>query len=203
MAVLLVGIAIMSIMLSVAMPVWHQQVQREKEAELIFRGEQYAHAIVLFQHKYGATLPPNVDVLVEQKFLRKKYKDPITGQDFQPIYQAAASQPGRTPGQTTGGTPGQPGPGNTPPAASGSPSGDVTGTTPTGGLIGVVSKSTAASIRLYNGFDHYNQWAFLYTQVTPVGGPGAVGGGGAGAAQPGQPGQPRQPMPNRPQPPKP
>jgi type II secretory pathway pseudopilin PulG len=197
MAVLLVGIAVMTIMLSVAMPVWHQQVQREKEAELIFRGEQYAHAIVLFQHKYGAALPPNVDVLVEQKFLRKKYKDPITGGDFQPIYQATASQPGTVPGQTTGGAAGQPRAGSAPSAGSGRPSGDITGTTPQGGLIGVVSKSTAAAIRLYNGFDHYNQWAFLYTQVAPVGGPGAVGGQGGGTARPGQPtsGRPQAPKP--------
>lgn len=189
MAVLLVGITIMSIMLSVAMPVWHQQVQREREAELIFRGEQYAHAIVLFQHKYGATLPPNIDVLIDQKFLRKKYKDPITGGDFQPIYQAAPAQAGTArPGQTTG---------SAPPTGSTPPAGDAAGTMPHGGLVGVVSKSKAKSIRLYNGFDHYNQWAFVYTQVTQAPSP-------ITPAKPGQPGQPAgaarpgMPMPSRP-----
>jgi hypothetical protein len=29
--------------------------------------------------------PPNIDVLVEQRFLRKKFKDPITNDDFQPL----------------------------------------------------------------------------------------------------------------------
>jgi type II secretory pathway pseudopilin PulG len=188
MAVLLVGIAVMSILLSVAMPVWHQQVQREKEAELIFRGEQYAHAIVLFQHKYGATLPPNIDVLIDQKFLRKKYKDPITGGDFQPIYQATASAPGTTPTQTTGATTPAAGAASTPGAA---------GATPQGGLVGVVSKSPAASIRLYKGFDHYNQWAFLFTQVQPTSAP--ITPGSNGTQQPGAP-QPGQPLPQRPQP---
>src|ERR1700682_325011 len=45
MAVLLVSMSIMAIMLTVAMPVWKQTVQREKEEELVFRGMQYVHAL--------------------------------------------------------------------------------------------------------------------------------------------------------------
>ena len=85
MAALLVALAIMSIMMSVAMPVWRQAAQREKEEELVFRGQQYVHAIALFSRKSSNAFPPNVNVLVEQRFLRKKYKDPITNDDFQPI----------------------------------------------------------------------------------------------------------------------
>ena len=59
--------------------------QREKEEELVFRGEQYAHAIGLFQRRTANSYPPNLDVLVQQKLLRKKYKDPITDDDFVPI----------------------------------------------------------------------------------------------------------------------
>jgi hypothetical protein len=69
--------------LSTAMPVYQTVVRREREAELIFRGEQYARAIALFQRKYLNALPPDVDVLVKERFLRKKYKDPITRGDFQ------------------------------------------------------------------------------------------------------------------------
>ena len=72
-AVLLVGIAVMSILMSVAMPIWKQAVQREKEQELVFRGEQYARAIGLFQRKFAGAFPPSIDVMVEQRFLRKKY----------------------------------------------------------------------------------------------------------------------------------
>lgn len=92
MAALIVGIAVMGVMAAVALPVISQAVQRDKEAELVFRGEQYARAVGLFQRKMGpGTLPPNLDVLVDQKFLRRKYKDPITGKDFRPV-SAAESQ---------------------------------------------------------------------------------------------------------------
>ena len=58
MAAVLVGVAIMSIVMSALLPVWRQQVQREKEAELAFRGEQYARAIYLFQRANGGRNPP-------------------------------------------------------------------------------------------------------------------------------------------------
>ena len=70
MAALLVTLAIMSILMSVAMPVWRQEARREKEAELIFRGEQYARAIALFRSKNNGALPASVDVLVTGRFLR-------------------------------------------------------------------------------------------------------------------------------------
>ncbi len=99
MAALLVAMSIMAVMMTVAMPVWKQSAQREKEEELVFRGKQYVHAIALFQRKYVGAYPPNLNVLVEQRFLRKKFKDPITDDDFQPIPF----------GQPTPGPPGPPG----------------------------------------------------------------------------------------------
>src|SRR5438445_7993833 len=85
MAALLVAMRIMAIMLTVVMPVWKHAAQREKEDELVFRGLQYVHAIGMFQRKFANAYPPNIDVLVEQRFLRKKFKDPITNEDFVPI----------------------------------------------------------------------------------------------------------------------
>src|SRR4029450_1654825 len=49
MAALLVGMSVMAIIMSVAMPVWNTAARRERETELIFRGEQYARAVALFQ----------------------------------------------------------------------------------------------------------------------------------------------------------
>jgi type II secretory pathway pseudopilin PulG len=46
MVVLLIGMAITAIWMSAALPAWRQQVQRQREEDLIFRGEQYARAIV-------------------------------------------------------------------------------------------------------------------------------------------------------------
>src|SRR5215510_7260041 len=85
MVALLVTLSVMTVIMTVALPVLSTMAQRERETELVFRGQQYARAVGLFQRKYGNALPPNVDVLIEQKFLRKKYKDPITGDDFQVV----------------------------------------------------------------------------------------------------------------------
>src|ERR1700676_4282333 len=95
MAALLVGRGILAVMMTVVMPVWTQTAQREKEAELVFRGEQYARAIELYGRKLPGALPPNLDVLIDQKFLRKKYKDPITGGDFDLVSPAATPGPQR------------------------------------------------------------------------------------------------------------
>jgi type II secretory pathway pseudopilin PulG len=108
MAALLVGLSVMSVMMAAALPVWSHATRREREEELIWRGEQYRRAIMLFQRKYANTFPPTVDILVEQKFLRKKYKDPITGDDFQ-IIPVGGALPGA-------GGPGAPQPGTRPPA---------------------------------------------------------------------------------------
>ena len=74
MAALLVGLAIMAVLMSVALPAWRHLARREKEAELAFRGEQYARAIALFRAKNGNNFPPSLDVLVQGRYLRKKYK---------------------------------------------------------------------------------------------------------------------------------
>ena len=96
MAVLLVGMAVMAVLMTAAMPVWRHTTQREKEEELIWRGNQYARAIGLFQRKYANALPPSIDVLVNERFLRKKYLDPVTGGEFQPLTGATpqAAAPG-------------------------------------------------------------------------------------------------------------
>ena len=97
MVALLVSLSVMGIMLSVAMPAWQTASRREKEAELVFRGEQYARAIGQFQRKYGNTSPPTVDVLVTERFLRKKYIDPITKGEFELLSPGSAIQGSSTP----------------------------------------------------------------------------------------------------------
>lgn len=78
MATLLVSLAVMSLLMTVAMPVWRHDAQREKEAELIFRAGQVVHAIELYKKRFANQYPPTLDILVQQKYLRKKYKDPMT-----------------------------------------------------------------------------------------------------------------------------
>jgi len=200
MAALLVGLSIMAIMFTVVMPVWKQASRREKETELIFRGTQYAHAIGLFQRKFANAYPPNIDALVEQRFLRKKFKDPITNDDFAPILagqgvpasgQQPGGQRGGTGSTTGGGRATQPGLSTQSPSVVGRPAGpqlSAAGQT-AGGIQGVTSKSKDQSIRLYNGRNHYNEWAFVYQpQVQQAG-----QGGAPGTAQPGQISQPPGP----------
>jgi len=210
MAALLVGMSIMAVMMTVAMPVWKHNIQREKEEELVFRGKQYVKAIELFGRKYANAQPPNVDVLIEQHFLRKKYKDPVTNDDFD-LLRANQAQPGSgqsgAPGSGPTGAPGRGGPTGSPAPSAGatSPMGATApasaqrgaspigspGANPVGGIIGVASKSKDKSIRLYNGRSHYNEWAFVYQpqQQTPGGGPGAGAPGGIPGQRGGPPGR--------------
>ena len=51
MAALLIAMSVMAILLTVALPTWRQTIQREKEEELIFRGNQYSRAISAYQRK--------------------------------------------------------------------------------------------------------------------------------------------------------
>jgi hypothetical protein len=65
--------------LTVALPSVYQEAQREREEELIFRGTQYARAIVLFRQRFRR-FPSTVDELLETdgiRFLRKAYLDPM------------------------------------------------------------------------------------------------------------------------------
>lgn len=190
MAALLVALSVMSVLLAVAMPVWKQASQREKEAELIFRGQQYARAIGLFQRRAGpGALPPNLDVLVQQRFLRKKYKDPITNDEFQPLLggQQAPGTPGGAPPS---------GPGAAPSGRGAPPTGVTPGTpggTAIGGIQGVVSKSKAKSIRVYNGRGAYNEWSFVFVPQQQAAGPGGAQGAPGGRGGQGGPNGPGGP----------
>lgn len=148
MAALLVGLSVMAILMGAAMPVWSKQAQREREEEYLFRAREYARGVMKWQHKYGASFPPSLDVLVEQRFVRRKYKDPLSGQDFNPVFQTAGpiGQPGvgsaggsATPGQipqgqtqSVGGFGSRPGAGAA--AGTGTGSGFGSGTSSAGGF---------------------------------------------------------------------
>ena len=205
MAALLVAMGIMAVVLSTTMPVYSTMAKRERETELIFRGQQYARAVSLFQRKYGNALPPNLDVLLNERFLRKQFKDPITNDDFQLIgpgspelAEAANAAPVAPGGRGTQQSQQQRGGG--PPLSQMQPQPQVSGrgvqSNPLtsgqapGGIIGVVSKSKATSLRIYNNHDKYNEWLFLATQMSTAAGaptgdlmPGGRGGRAPGGAR--------------------
>ncbi len=71
--------ALMVIAATVAAPRYVQQIKRDREEEMIHRGVQYARAIKKFYKKNGR-YPASLDDLDKGqiKFLRQRYKDPLT-----------------------------------------------------------------------------------------------------------------------------
>jgi hypothetical protein len=98
----------------------------------------------------------------------------------------AGVQPGAQPGARGAAGGQQPPPAGAPPRPGfGQPGGVV------GGIMGVASKSTDASLLVYNGRTKYNEWQFVYVAQTQTpgagpGGPGQRRGGPQGPLGPGQ-----------------
>jgi type II secretory pathway pseudopilin PulG len=78
---------------TVATRQWKTEIRREREAELLFRGDQIRQAIGLYYLTARAgfnAYPRSLDDLVKdpnssatRRYLRKLYKDPITGENFE------------------------------------------------------------------------------------------------------------------------
>ena len=83
-AVVMVATSVLLVALSEAVINWQKAMQREREEELIFRGKQFMRAIELWQRKFPGTYPTTLDALLStnnNRFLRKKWKDPITNSE--------------------------------------------------------------------------------------------------------------------------
>ena len=79
----LIGMAAM-----VAAPGIAFEARRDREQELIHRALQYTRAVRAFSTKFGR-YPSNLSELENTnglRFLRKRYKDPITGKDFKLLH---------------------------------------------------------------------------------------------------------------------
>jgi len=81
----LVAIAIMGTVLGATMEVWHTAMQREKERELLFIGNQFRQALGSYYHA-GNSYPLKLEDLLKdprqpqlRRHLRKIYHDPMTG----------------------------------------------------------------------------------------------------------------------------
>ena len=161
---LLLAMSLLGIVASMALPAWQQMSQRERESELIFRGEQYARAILLYQREQPGAYPPDIDTLVEGRFLRKRYGDPTMAEgEFRLVLQSDQDLSGGT-GTTETGTEGvaeanrSVGEGR-----NENRTGDVQSGGVLGGIVGVASRNTDTSIKTYNGRTIYSEWEFVYT----------------------------------------
>jgi type II secretory pathway pseudopilin PulG len=203
-AVMLIA-ALILIALAIAAPRIGQQIKREKEEELIHRGQEYSNAIKKFYRANNGLYPSSLDQLENtnnKRFLRKRYIDPMTGKDDWKIIHAGEAhldlstitQPptsgGNTSGQSAGSDqipvtppnttqPNNPQPGNV--GLSGSPtqgSGGQFGGGPAigGQIIGVASSSKNNAIKELKGKTHYNEWEFVYDpRFDKPGGKGVIG----------------------------
>jgi len=82
--VLLLAFAVLSIGFTVAIQGLEFQIRRDREEELIHRGVQYSRAVRKFIKAFGR-YPNSIEELENtnnKRFLRKRYKDPISGKDF-------------------------------------------------------------------------------------------------------------------------
>ncbi len=85
---LILFVALLAIAAAVTAPLLSFQLKRDREQELIHRGTQYARAIQHYVKKFGS-YPTSLEALEntnQVRFLRRRYKDPITGKDFKLLH---------------------------------------------------------------------------------------------------------------------
>ena len=123
----MLAVTLILVAMSIEVPRIAQQIKREKEEELVHRGKEYATAVKRFVHKNGGRYPLSVEQLEDTnhiRFLRKKYKDPMTGESDWKMVHAGEAQikiPAPNPGLS--------GPGGVNPGLSGT---NTPGTNPPG-----------------------------------------------------------------------
>jgi type II secretory pathway pseudopilin PulG len=173
--VVLVIVVVMGLMLGMAGRSWKSILQKEREEELLFRGEQYRRAIesyfnVAHGGKAGAQgLYPNKleDLLKDPRsaqtvrHLRRIYKDPMTGDDFELVQGGGEITGLQGVGQKLGG---------------------IRGVRSTSGLEPFRTAGFQKPYEKFNNATAYNGWEFTYEPErlqgqqppgTPVPGPGA------------------------------
>lgn len=187
MVALLAAIAILLLGMAAAAPPWKYVMKDAREEELIFRGTQIADAIARYQRKHGNALPVSIDVLVQGKFLRQAYKDPMTKDGDWRLLRPGETGliPGVVPGapnpRLAPGGAGLPGPGGgglSTPSPTPTPTPRSTSSFGAGGLgggvgpiAGVASRSTEESLRIFNGRSRYNEWIFAPGMPRVIGRP--------------------------------
>src|SRR5580658_7021877 len=77
-------VSVLIIAAAVAAPNLAFQIKRDREEELVHRGVQYTRAIRNYAKRTGRYPVRAEDLLggPDQRFIRKLYKDPMTGKDF-------------------------------------------------------------------------------------------------------------------------
>src|SRR5579872_3583491 len=85
---LLLLVALMTIFAATMVTTIKFEMQRDREEEMVHRGVQYMRAIRAYYRKFNR-FPAKIEDLEntnQLRFLRKRYKDPLTGKDFKLVH---------------------------------------------------------------------------------------------------------------------
>jgi len=193
-------LTILLISLTTALPDIYTANQREREEELIFRGNEYARAIMLYRRQFNR-FPSTVDDLAKKtngfRFLRHAYKDPMTksgkwrfihanaggavldsktlpsAQPTNPLKKSDSGKEENTKEQSSENsqTADQPEKSGKSETAK-SPGDETQGAF----IVGVASTSKKKSVRIWNNHSRYDEWEFLGVTSAPTGAAGAQPG---------------------------
>src|SRR5208282_6324930 len=85
---LLLIVALLVISFAIVAPTIAFEIRRDRELELVHRGVQYTRAIRAYYKKFNRypTRMEDLENTNNLRFLRKRYKDPITHQDFKLLH---------------------------------------------------------------------------------------------------------------------
>lgn len=137
--VAIIAVHVVVILMLVGRAHWRTILQRDLEAELMFRGGQYVRAIESYRRQHINQPPPSLRILEKEKHIRRLYPDPLsdTG-DWNLVIKPMTG--GKkllvVPLEAAGKF-----------LASGT-------------IVGVCSTSPEPSFREYRGRKRYNEWAF-------------------------------------------
>ncbi len=85
---LMLFVSLLAIAALAIAPAIAHQIQRDREEEMMHRAVQYARGVRKFYKKFGR-YPTRIEELENtnnMRFLRRRYKDPITGKDFKILH---------------------------------------------------------------------------------------------------------------------
>ena len=89
MVVLLIAVTVSSILMTVAATTWTHVSRRAAEAELIWRGEQYARGIQCYQQARGVP-PRELEQILEAQCIRKLWEQPLSPDGSWEVIRAVA-----------------------------------------------------------------------------------------------------------------
>lgn len=157
--ILMMAVFIISLGFLIATPVWQTELQREKEEELIFRGRQYVEAVRIFNKKNPGRFPSSLKDLLEKKCIRRLYKDPMTRDGQWNVILAPMGAGGMAP--SVGPMGGSPTGGQAVQEVLVAPE-RALAAIKNARVLGVVSASTARSIKIWNDQESHDKWLFFF-----------------------------------------